>query len=246
MRIDIARLNLIAVAAGLLLAACSSPQQAPPTPAQQAAQQQAAQVAAAAKEYTLYQQLLASHSDALAVPIGQEIVRKYPGTPAAADVQQTLPALAAKVAAVIEHQRLRALWLYQAAPMAGGRQTTAAISAVKPDGDRSAVRLVLRRHTLWGQSVYLYDDSNAGFVCKGLCTVTMRFDGGKPERWQAYLPHSSDPALFIKDDRRFIAALEHTHKDIVMDVVRKPHREQTLRFEAGGFDPAQFPQPAKK
>lgn len=244
MRIDIARLNLIAVAAGLLVAACSPSQQAP-TPAQQAAQQQASQAAAAAKEYTLYQQLLASHSDALAVPIGQEIVRKYPGTPAAADVQKTLPALAAKAAAVAERRRLRALWLYQAAPMAGGRQTTAAISAVKPDGDRSAVRLVLRRHTLWGQSVYLYDDSNAGFVCKGLCTLAMRFDGGKPERWQAYLPHSSDPALFIKDDRRFIAALEKAGT-ISMDVVRKPHREQTLRFEVGGFDPAQFPQPAKK
>ena len=244
MRILPLRHALIAVAA-TLLAACSPSQQAP-TPAQQAAQQQATRAAAAAREYTLYQQLLASHSDTLAVPIGQEIVRKYPGTPAAADVQQTLPALAAKVAVVAERQRLRALWLYQAAPMAGGRQTTAAINAVKPDGNRSAVRLVLRRHTLWGQSVYLYDDSNAGFVCKDLCIVTMRFDGGKPERWQAYLPHSSDPALFIKDDRRFIAALEHTRKDIVMDVVRKPHREQTLRFEVGGFDPAQFPQPAKK
>ena len=242
MRTPLPRRVLIAVAAALL-AACAPSQQAP-TPAQQAAQQQASQAAAAAKEYTLYQQLLASHSDALAVPIGQEIVSKYPGTPAAVAVQQTLPALAARAATVAERQRLRALWLYQAAPMAGGRQTTAAISAVKPDGDRSAVRLVLRRHTLWGQSVYLYDDSNAGFVCKGLCTLAMRFDG-KPERWQAYLPHSSDPALFIKDDHRFIAALEKA-RTIRMDVVRKPHREQTLRFEVGGFDPAQFPQPTKK
>ena len=242
MRIHPPRHTLIAAAA-VLLAACS-PTPPPPTPAQQAARQQAVQAAAAAKEYVLYQQLLASGSDALAVPIGQEIVRKYPGTPAAAEVQQTLPALAAKVAAFAERQRLRALWLYQAAPMAGGRQTTAAISAVKPDGDRSAVRLVLRRHTIWGQSVYLYDDSNAGFVCKGLCTLAMRFDG-KPERWQAYLPHSNDPALFIKDDRRFIAAMEKAGT-ITMDVVRRPHREQTLRFEVGGFDPAQFPQPAKK
>ncbi|MDE1898164.1 MAG: hypothetical protein KGI40_06005 [Xanthomonadaceae bacterium] len=233
----------ILIAAAALLAACSSSQQAP-TPAQQAARQQAAQAAAAAKEYTLYQQLLASHGDALAVPIGQEIVRKYPGTPAAAEVQQTLPALAAQAAATAERQRLRALWLYQAAPMAGGRQTTAAISAVKPDGDPSAVRLVLRRHTIWGQSVYLYDDSNAGFLCKGMCTLTMRFDG-RAERWQAYLPHSSDPALFIKDDRRFIAAMEKAGT-ITMDVVRKPHREQTLRFEVGGFDPAQFPQPTKQ
>lgn len=244
MRIHLPRRALIALAAATL-AACSPSQQAPPTPVQLAAQQQAAQAVAAAKEYALYQQLLASHSDALAVPIGQEIVRRYPGTPAAVAVRQTLPALAAKAAATAEYQRLRALWLYQAAPMAGGRQTTAAISAIKPDGDRSAVRLVLRRHTIWGQSVYLYDDSNAGFVCRGLCTVTMRFDGGKPEHWQAYLPHSSDPALFIKDDRRFIAAMEKAGT-ITMDVVRKPHREQTLRFEVGGFDPAQFPQPAKK
>ncbi len=242
MRTPVPHPALIAAAAALL-AACS-PTPPPPTPAPPAAQQRAAQVAAAAKEYTLYQQLLASRSDALAVPIGQEIVRKYPGTPAAAEVQQTLPALAAKAAATAERQRLRALWMYQAAPMAGGRQTTAAISAVKPDGDRSAVRLVLRRHTLWGQSVYLYDDSNAGFVCKGMCTLAMRFDG-RPERWQAYLPHSSDPALFIKDDRRFIAAMEKAGT-ITMDVVRKPHREQTLRFEVGGFDPAKFPQPAKK
>lgn len=242
MRTPVPRHALIVVAAALL-AACS-PTPPPPTPAQQAAQQRAAQAAAAAKEFALYQQLLASHSDALAVSIGQEIARRYPGTPAAAEVQQTLPALAAKAAATAKRQRLRALWLYQAAPMAGGRQTTAAISAVKADGDPSAVRLVLRRHTLWGQSVYLYDDSNAGFLCKGMCTLTMHFDG-RPERWQAYLPHSSDPALFINDDRRFIAAMEKAGT-ITMDVVRKPHREQTLRFEVGGFDPAQFPQPAKK
>ncbi len=242
MRTPVPRHTLIVVAAALL-AACS-PTPPSPTPAQQAARQRAAQAAAAAKEFALYQQLLASHSDALAVPIGQEITRRYPGTPAAAEVQKTLPALAAKAAAAAKRQRLRALWQYQAAPMAGGRQTTAAISAVKPDGDPSAVRLVLRRHTIWGQSVYLYDDSNAGFLCKGMCTLTMHFDG-RPERWQAYLPHSSDPALFINDDRRFIAAMEKAGT-ITMDVVRKPHREQTLRFEVGGFDPAQFPQPAKK
>jgi hypothetical protein len=51
--------------------------------------------------------------------------------------------------------------------------------------------------------------------------------------------------MFIKDDKRFIAALQKA-KVIEMDVTTKDHGKQTLKFEVGGYDAAKFlPLPKK-
>ena len=221
----------------LALAACNqnsgqgnSSSAAPATP-QNAGTQQAAQ------KLKLYQQMLAAHRDDLAAPIGEEIVSDYPNTPAAAEVQKTLPGIQAKAKATAEHDRLAALWLYQTGMQSGGKQISASISSSKPSGE-AAVRLILRRHSKWGQSVYLFG-SGKGFVCKGQCEVPMRFDG-KPEKWKAYLPKTGEPALFIKDDTRFIKAMEKA-KVIEMDVAIQDRGKETLTFEVAGYDPAKFP-----
>jgi len=230
-------LILLGASAIALATGCS---QAPaPAPAQGAAPAQAAAPNAdAAKKLSLYSAMLKAHRDDLAAPIGEEIVSDYPNTPAAAEVQKTLPGIQAKAKATAERDRLAALWLYQTGTQSGGKQVSASISSSKPGG-QAAVRLILRRHSKWGQSVYLFG-SGHGFVCKGQCEVPMRFDG-KPQAWKAYLPKTGEPALFIKEDARFIKVMEKA-RVIEMDVVTKDHGKETLTFEVGGYDPAKFPE----
>ncbi|MGH8125935.1 MAG: hypothetical protein ACREPK_08815 [Rhodanobacteraceae bacterium] len=226
----------------ILMSACS--QQGPaPAAAPSASAQATADEAAANKEFNLYKQMLDERNDALAAPLGEEIVKKYPGTSAATAVQKDLPKIEAAAKAKTEHDRLANLWYYQTANV-DGRQSTASIYSTQPSGNQR-VRLVLRRHVKWGQSVYLFaPDGSKGFVCKGECNVVMHFDG-KREAWKAYLPKTGEPAMFIKSDKRFIAAMEKT-KVIEMDVTSRERGKETLEFEVGGYDPAKFlPLPKK-
>lgn len=181
-----------------------------------------------------YQRLLAMSDAVQAAQLGEQIVQKYPGTPAAAEVQKSLPEIKAHAEAQIK-QRLANLWIYSAAN-ADGLQYTASLYTSEPKG--ADVQLILRRHAGWGQSVYLFGSGN-GFVCPKHCDVAMSFDG-KPEVWKAFPPTTGEPAIFIKDDKAFIADLEKT-KVITMDVVTEDHGKQTLKFEVGGFDSAKFP-----
>jgi hypothetical protein len=230
------------ILAAIAVTACSQQGEAPPA-APSASARAAANEAAADKELKLYQQMLAEHSDALAAPVGEEIVQKYPGTSAAAEVQKTLPQIQAAAKAKAEHDRLANLWYYQTANV-DGRQSTASIYSSKPSGaDR--VRLVLRRHQKWGESVYLFaPDGSKGFVCKDLCNIVMRFDG-KRQTWKAYLPKTGEPAMFIKDEKRFVATMQKA-KAIEMDVTSREYGKETLAFEVGGYVPSKFlPLPKK-
>lgn len=231
----------VALAAAIATTGCS--QQAPAPPAvPSASAQAAANDAAAAKELKLYQDMLDKHAENLAAPVGQDIVAKYPGTPAAAEVQKTLAQVEATAKTKAEHDRLAALWYYQTANVDGNQSTASTYS--EPRGADS-VRLVLRRHVKWGESAYLFaPDGSKGFVCKDLCNVTTRFDG-KRESWKAYLPKTGEPAMFIKNDKGFIAAMQKA-KVVAMDVTTRDHGKQTLKFEVGGFDPSKFaPMPKK-
>ncbi|GAP66740.1 hypothetical protein MBSD_n2055 [Mizugakiibacter sediminis] len=220
-----------------LLAACSQDGNAP-TPAQLAAQQQAAREAQAAQKQALYQAMVNTQRYALAVPIGQEIVTRYAGTQAAAAVQKTLPEVQRTAAENAEKARLQALWSYQTGKESGGTQITASIYSSRPGGD-DRVRLVLRRHSAWGQSVYLFG-SGRGFACSGRCSIPIGIDGAPPKPWKAYLPETGEPAIFIEDDGRFIAALAKAKK-LTMQVELKGRGSETLVFEVGGYDPARFP-----
>lgn len=231
----------LGIAVALAITACS--QQGPTPPAAPSASAlAAANEAAADKELKLYQQMLAEHSEALAAPVGEEIVQKYPGTSAAADVQKTLSQIRASAKAKAEHDRLANLWYYQTANI-DGQQSTASIYSAPASAN--SVRLVLRRHVKWGESVYLFaPEGSKGFVCKSVCNVVMRFDG-KRETWKAYLPRTGEPAMFIKDEKRFIAAMQKA-RVIEMDVTSRGHGKETLKFEVGGYEPAKFlPMPKK-
>ena len=230
----------ILLASLALVSACSSSQD------QQAAQAPAADSPAneAAKKLETYQQLLKLHNDGPAVQLGHEIVDKYPDTPAAAEVKKTLDELEANYKAASEKSRLAALWLYQTSPMQGGTQSTATIQSTRPNGDQT-VRLILRRHTAWGQSVFLYATSGKGFVCQGDCSLKATFDG-KPKTIKAFRPPTGEPALLFRNDAAFLKDLAKT-KRLTIDVVTVSRGETTLVFETGGFDPEKWaPLPKKK
>jgi hypothetical protein len=191
------------------------------------AQQQAATAKqeAAARSIATYRQLLRIPNDEMAVQLGNDIIKRYPDSDAAKEVQKTLPDIEKRYKRVSEERRLAGLWLYQVSPMAGGTQSTATIYSSQPSGN-DRVRLVLRRHTSWGQSVFLYGNT-PGFVCRGNCTVPATVDG-KAVRIKAFAPSTGEPALMIRDDKSFIKMLQEAKK-ISLDVTLvKGEKKQTL------------------
>lgn len=219
----------------VMLAGCSQQSGAP---APDAAQQQAqSQNADAARNLDTYRQLLRIHNDEMAVSMGKDIVKRFPDSDAAKEVQKTLPDIEKRYTEASEKYRLTSLWLYQLSPMAGGTQSTATIQSSQPSGD-DRVQLVLRRHTSWGQSVFLYG-RKPGFVCRGNCVIANTVDG-KSVRVMAFAPTTGEPALMIRDDKAFIAMLQKAKK-ITMDVtLADGEKKQTLVYEVGGFDPAKW------
>ncbi len=229
------RYFLTALCAGLLLAGCSQQASAPaPTPAQQQAQ---ADAAAAARNLDTYRQLLRIGNDEMVVTMGKDILSRFPNSDAAKEVQKSLPAIDKRYTENREKNRLAALWVYQVAPMAGGTQSTAAIYNSEPSGSER-VQLVLRRHTSWGQSVFLYG-SKPGFVCRGNCTIVATADG-KPVRIKAFAPSTGEPALMIRDDKAFLALLQKSAKLSMQVTLAEGEKKETLVYEVAGFDPAKW------
>ena len=232
----------VLVLAAMLVAACSGGNAPPPTqpPAAKAPSVDRAQ---AAKSAEMYRQLLQSKSYELAAPIGQEIVAKYPDSSEAKEIQQTLADTVAKANAIGARRRLERLWSYQSGKESGGQQNTASIYASSPTtGDR--VRLILRRHSAWGQSVYLFG-SGKGFECESACTLSVRFDEAAPVRMKGHIPETGEPAIFISDDRGFIAKMSKASK-VSIDATLKGKGTQTFVFEVGGYDPDKFGTVVKK
>ncbi|MFI4957576.1 MAG: hypothetical protein ACHP7C_00235 [Lysobacterales bacterium] len=226
---------VMAFCAVALLAGCS---QQSGMPAPDAAQQQAqSQATDATRNLETYRQLLRIHNDGMAVTMGQDIVKRFPDSAAAKEVQQTLPAIEKRYTEASEKNRLAGLWLYQVSPMEGGTQSTATIVNGQSSSNER-VQLVLRRHTSWGQSVFLYGNK-PGFVCRGNCSVAGMVDG-KPVHITAFAPSTGEPALMIRDDKAFIAMLQKAKK-ITLDVtLADGDKKQTLIYEVGGFDPAKW------
>lgn len=227
------------VAFGLILAACSDGNAPPPVDPAVAAK--AAAEARAAKEGVLYDQMRQSGSWDVATSLGNEILSKYPGTQTAQRVQQTIAGTRAKSAANADAHRLAGLWSYTATAEDGGTQYAAAITTRQPLKLANArLRLVLRQHPQWGRSVYLLLD-NARFDCKGGCTtLPVSFDGAKPLHMKATIPPTGEPALFIDDDKGFLAKLEKA-KTVAIGVNVKGVGAFDAAFEVGGFDASKLP-----
>lgn len=220
----------------LLIAGCGSDQ---PTPQQNAAATAAAREADAAKQAGLYEQMRGSGSWDVAVSLGGEILDQYPGTRAAAQVQQSIADAREHARANSESRRLAALWNYTATPEAGGTQYAAAIATQAPLAPQVRLRLVLRQHPQWGRSVYLLLD-NARFDCSGGCaSLPVAFDDAKAQRMKATVPPTGEPALFIDDDKAFIARMEKS-RSVSIQVRLKGEGDKTATFEVGGFSSARW------
>lgn len=230
---------LVIASFALALAACNGADKE----AQQRAQAQAATEAAAAKDASAYQQLVAAQSWELAQSIGREVVRKYPASAAAAEVRKTLPDVDAKANALIDGRRLAALWAYQSGTQSGGEQHTASMFSSEPTGAQQ-VRLILRRHADWGQSVYLHGGTQ-GFTCRTPCTVVARFDDATPVKLEASIPEGGEPAVFIEDDKAFLARMDAAQR-VAFEVERKGAGPQSVVFEVGGYDASKWAQLSKK
>ncbi|WP_233840915.1 hypothetical protein [Dyella sp. 2HG41-7] len=226
----------------LALAACSQQDQNTPSQADADKAQAQQMTNEANQELTTYRQLLQMKNDEMAGQLGETIVKQFPTSDAAKEVQQTLPDVEKRWKETSEKRRLTALWAYQVGPMEGGTQSTASLYSTRPSGDH-VVRLVLRRHTQWGQSVFLFGNGH-GFVCKGNCTIQAKFDD-KPHPLRAFLPTTGEPAMFIRDDKAFIDAMQKT-KRITMDVEMQDGGKQTLLFEVGGYDSSKWTPVGKK
>ena len=230
------RIGMRSAALGLglaLLGGCSPPSTAPSaaTSATPSVDPQAS------KELALYRTLRQQQSWELAAPIGAEIVTRFAGSAAGTEVRESLADTTAKASAIAKQRRLQRLWLYQSGTESGGQQSTASIySNDSAASDR--VRLILRRHSDWGQSVYLFG-ARKGFDCRGTCRLGARFDDKSAEHIKAYLPPTGEPALFISDDASFISSLGGAQK-ISIEVSETGKGARTLVFDVGGFDSTRF------
>jgi hypothetical protein len=191
----------------------------------------------AAKDLVAYEGLVQTQSWEFAASIGGEILRKYPQSAEASRVRLTFADVDAKAKAIVDERRLAALWDYQQGVQSGGKQSAASIYS-KTESGLEPVRLILRRHSDWGQSVYLFVGGK-GFDCPGDCRVRLRFDDGAVETWAGEIPETGEPAMFIKDDKRFLERLPQTRVLTVESKVKGPG-PRTLVFEVGGYDGSKF------
>jgi hypothetical protein len=227
----------------MVIAACS---QTPDATAVDPATAAKAREAGAAKELASYEQMRTGGSPDVAASVGEEILKKYPGTAAADQVQKTIGELKEKAAQQAETRRLARLWSYASAAQTGGTQYTAAIESRTSPAPTTRVRLVLRQHPQWGQSVYLLLDKTSAFDCgKGCATLAVAFDGAPAQRMKSLVPPTGEPALFIEDDKGFIARMQKA-QTVAIDVSIKGVGAKTLLFEVGGYDAARMPERHKQ
>lgn len=226
---------VLAAAVALLCAACAE-QDAPSAESIEAAAK-AQREARAEQAYVLYEQMLKADNAELALPLGDEILAMYPDSSAAARVREGIETLRSKATTEGESRRLGRLWTYQTSPMAGGTQSTASINSRSEPG-AADVRLVFRRHTEWGQSVFLYGEE-PGFTCATNCRVKMTFDDKAATSMEGSIPPTGEPAIFIEEDKKFIAQAGKA-KTVAIKVNPKGKPSRTLHFEVGGFAAEKF------
>lgn len=230
------RTGVSLIFAGLMLvSACS------PTPSEPQTSQGSVVDERSRKDLDLYRQMVEQEKFALAAPIGAGVLKRAPESAAADEIRQTLEDVQAKAQAINEKRRLAGLWLYQSGEQSGGRQNTATLHPTRPAEDHSRIRMILRRHSDWGESTYFYDTAEKGFVCDGKCDLPLKVDGEPAKPLVGSLPTTGDPALFIDSKERLLKLLE-TAETLTITIQLKDGGTHELFFEVGGFDSERWPQ----
>lgn len=211
------------------LAACSEPPPPPPSGP-------TVNTAAANEAVTLFEQAREEGRGQLARAYGEDILKRFPGSEAAAQIRARMPEVEAMASAERERTRMSNLWVYHAVGEVRGTTYTAFIyetsASDKPRDDRP--QLVLRRHPEWGQNVYVLLPGGR-IACGNRCNIMIKLDEGAPSRIEASQPEGAPvPAMFIEEHQRFFDALK-TAQWVEIQVPIRGGTE-ALRFEVGGID----------
>jgi len=84
-------------------------------------------------------------------------------------------------------------------------------------------------------------DKTSAFDCSRACTtLAVAFDGAPAQRMKAVIPPTGEPAIFVEDDKGFIAKMQKA-QTVAIDVSIKGVGAKTLVFEVGGYDAARMP-----
>jgi hypothetical protein len=167
------------------------------------------------------------------------IIDRFPATPEAAMLRVQWPALQAAAERHRAQRRRAERWHYNAAEHSQGLELMAELPSNEQD-NLPPLRLVLRRHPRWGQSAYLLIARDADFACEHSCMLQMRFDDAPagPVAVRRALDNVP-PALFLRDDDAFYAALETTGY-LHIEVGLASGAQATYVFDVGGFQPAKM------
>lgn len=181
------------------------------------------------------------HAEAVA----SQLRDRYPDSAEALQIESSLAGVRASAQAARDAQRLEELWEYQAVQAAGGVQRSAAIysrTVVVEEGELRPTpdaRLVLRDHPEWGRSAYLLLEQSK-FACGSPCNLQLAFDDAPAQVFAGRQADSGKgPALFIKDEERFLAALSDARK-LQLRLPKGSGRLGALVFEVAGFQPDRY------
>lgn len=162
----------------------------------------------AAQQLSQYRATLAMGREDLALNFAEDLLNRFPGSAAAKEVEAEIGALRGKAQAQQDKQRLEGLWTYHAVPHESGEGTvyTAFLYSEGASGnspaaeDEPRLRMVIRRHPEWGESVYLLSDAGA-YACGEPCPMRIAFDEGEwIDASGTPADSGSAPALFIERD----------------------------------------------
>ena len=223
----------------MVLTACSSgdPGQSAPLPVNSKA---------AADQLALFEEARAAGRGQLARAYAEDIRKKYPGSPAAAQVQLVMAEVTAIADAEREVTRLANLWIYHQV----NEQKGPVFTAFMYESDSAAMdrdlrpKLVLRQHPEWGRNVYLLFPGGH-FTCGARCKVQIAFDDAAAKPFEASQPEGApEPAMFVEEAKRFLEALPNAHWVTLTMPVRGGSK--SFRFEVAGLDIARLgPLPVK-
>lgn len=144
--------------------------------------------------------------------------------------------------ALLEVDRLAALWTYHDIAVEGGRQRSAAIRSVidvDTGGGPRSVQLVFRDHPAWGRSSYLVLQVG-DFDCAPRCTVTVTADDGT-YRMAAHRPDTDEAiAMFIDDAARLWRATGDATR-IGIEFAVRVGGNRVAAFDVAGLDESRLP-----
>ena len=226
--------SLLAASIALTLVACGPSEEE----RRQAAQQQAAQAAEAqaAEQYGLYEQARADGNWEVALSHAEFIRQTYPESSVATQLEASYEEVSGQAAGIREARRLEGLWVYHVVEEDGAMSRTAYIYSEAPGRGIAPVRLVLRAHPEWGDSVYLLPEGETPrFSCDNPCEVQVRFDDADARDFEAVVSEPTENhAMFIDDFDAFVAGMDAASR-VVFSTDTEDGEGVELAYEVGGF-----------